>query len=531
MAGEGGGAPGPGSASAPAEWTPRFNPWLIAVSVMLATFMEVLDGAVANVSLPHIAGSLSATPEQATWVLTSYLISNAIVLPMTAWLGSRFGRKQFLMACIVLFTVASAGCGAATSLGMLVVARIIQGAGGGALQPIAQAVLMESFPPARRGAAMAAFAMGVIVAPILGPTLGGWITDSYSWRWVFYINLPVGVLAILMVQAFIEDPPYIRAARHTRVDYVGFLLMVAFLGTLQLMLDKGQEVDWFAAAWVRWCAAVSAVAFVAFVVRELSTDAPIVNLRVFANRNFAIGTALITVLGIVIYSTTAMLPLFLQTLLGYPALQSGLTVSPRGLGALTVSIIVGRLIGRIDSRFLIGAGFSLSAVAAFLYSRMNLDVAQRDIVWTSILSGCSGPLMFVPLTTTAMGMLGREQMGQGTGIFNLMRNIGASIGIAAVTTLLTRGTQAHQARLVAHLTPYDPAYQRWLEGARTHLTPRVGAASEATALGLLYRLLVKQATLLSFLDTFRLLSVLTVSCVPLVLLFRRVRSRPTPAAH
>ncbi len=239
------------------EWVPRFNPWLIAISVMLATFMEVLDTAVANVSLPHIAGSLSATPEEATWVLTSYLVSNAIVLPMTAWLGSRFGRKRFLVACIVVFTVASALCGAATSLGMLVVARILQGAGGGALQPIAQAVLMESFPPARRGTAMAAFAMGVIVAPILGPTLGGWITDNYSWRWVFYINLPVGAVAILMVQAFIEDPPYIRAARQRRVDYLGFGFMVVFLGTLQLVLDKGQEVDWFAAPWVRWCALIS----------------------------------------------------------------------------------------------------------------------------------------------------------------------------------------------------------------------------------------------------------------------------------
>ena len=534
MAGEGGDVPAPaprGGAEA-GEWVPRFNPWLIAVSVMLATFMEVLDTAVANVSLPHIAGSLSATPEQATWVLTSYLISNAIVLPMTAWLGSRFGRKRFLIACIVLFTVASAACGAATSLGMLVVARILQGAGGGALQPIAQAVLMESFPPARRGAAMAAFAMGVIVAPILGPTLGGWITDNYSWRWIFYINLPVGVVAILMTHTFIEDPPYIRAARQRRIDYLGFLLMVAFLGTLQLMLDKGQEVDWFAAAWVRWCAGISVAAFVAFVVRELTTDAPIVNLRVLANRNFAIGTALITVLGVVIYGTTAMLPLFLQTLLGYPALQSGLAVSPRGLGALTASVIVGRLIGRVDSRLLIATGFGLSGMSAWLYSRMSLDIAQRDVVWTSILNGFSGPLIFVPLTTTAMGTLGRAQMGQGTGIFNLMRNIGASVGIAAVTTMLTRGAQAHQARLVARLTPYDPAYQQWLDEARSQLAPQVGGpAAESAAVALLYRMLVKQATLLSFLDGFRLLSVLALGCLPLLLLFRRVRARPTPVVH
>jgi DHA2 family multidrug resistance protein len=529
-AGDGSAVEASPSAAAHAEWVPRFNPWLITFSVMLATFMEVLDTAVANVSLPHIAGSLSATPEEATWVLTSYLVSNAIVLPMTAWLGARFGRKRFLLTCIGVFTLASALCGAATSLGMLVVARILQGAGGGALQPIAQAVMMESFSPARRGTAMAAFSMGVIVAPILGPTLGGWITDNYSWRWVFYINLPVGVLAILMVQAFIEDPPYIREARQRRIDYLGFGFMVVFLGLLQLVLDKGQEVDWFAAPWVRWCSLLSAVGFVAFVVRELTTDAPIVNLRVLANRNFAIGTTLITALGIVIYGTTALLPLFLQTLMGYPALQSGLAVSPRGLGAMAASIMVGRLIGRVDSRVLIAAGFGVTAASALAYSRMNLDIAQRNVVWTSLMNGFAGPLMFVPLTTTAMGTLTRQQMGQGTGIFNLMRNIGASVGIATVTTLLTRGAQAHQARLVAHLTPYDPVYQRWLEDARARLAPQVGAAAaDEAALGLLYRTLVRQATLLSFLDTFRLLSFLAMLCVPLVLLFRRVRTRPTPA--
>src|SRR5262245_11325687 len=535
MVAEEGGRPGPNpppGGAGPIDWVPRFNPWLIAISVMLATFMEVLDTAVANVSLPHIAGSLSATPEEATWVLTSYLISNAIVLPMTAWLGSRFGRKRFLMTCIVVFTVASALCGAATSLGMLVVARIIQGAGGGALQPIAQAVLMESFPAPRRGTGRAAFGRGVIVPPILGPPLGGWIRDNSSWRWVFYINLPVGAVAILMAQTFIEDPPYLRVNRNRRVDYLGFGLMVVFLGSLQLMLDRGQEVDWFAAPWVRWCALVAAAGFVGFVVRELTAEHPIVNLWVLANRNFAIGTALITVLGVVLYGTTAMLPLFLQTLLGYPALQSGLAVSPRGLGALTCSIIVGRLIGRADSRFLIRIGFTLAGSSALLYSHMNLDIAQRDVVWTSLLNGFAGPLIFVPLTTTAMGTLTREQMGQGTGIFNLMRNIGAGIGIAAVTTLLTRGTQAHQARLVTHLTPYDPAYQRWLEDTQAHLAPQVGATSAApAALGLLYRMLVRQATLLSFLDTFRLLALLSLACLPLVFLFRRIRSRPTPTAE
>ncbi len=524
-------APFPPPAPAP-EWRPRSNPWLIAVSVMLATFMEVLDTSVANVSLPHIAGTLSATPEEATWVLTSYLVSNAIILPASAWFSSLFGRKRFLMTCILLFTLASAASGAATTLGMLIVARVLQGLGGGALQPIAQAVLMESFPPARRGAAMGAFAMGVIVAPILGPTLGGWITENYSWRWIFYVNLPVGVLALAMVQSFIEDPPYIRRAGPRRIDYLGFGLMAIALASLQLVLDKGQEDDWFAATWIRWATAVAAAAFLAFLVRELRVDHPIVDLRVLRNRNFAVGTALVAVLGIALYGTTAMLPLFLQTLLGYPALQSGLAVSPRGFGALVASTIAGRLVGRIDSRFLMVAGFGLLALSGLTFSRMNLEIAMSNVVWTNVLNGFATPLIFVPLTTTAMGTLRNEQMGSATGIFNLMRNTGGSIGIAAMTTLLARGVQAHQARLVAHLSPYDPAYQSWLEAARAALGTRMASGEvDAAALALLGRLLGRQASLLAFLDNFRAVVLLTLCAAPLVLLFRRVRTRAAPAVH
>jgi DHA2 family multidrug resistance protein len=415
---------------------------------------------------------------------------------------------------------------------MLIVARILQGAGGGALQPIAQAVLMESFPPARRGAAMAAFAMGVIVAPILGPTLGGWITDSYSWRWVFYINLPVGAVAVFMAQTFIEDPPYIARARGGRIDYLGFAFMALFLGTLQVILDKGQEDDWFAASWIRWAAAIAAMAFVAFVVRELSTDEPIVDLRILTNRNFGLGTLLITILGVVLYGTTAMLPLFLQTLLGYPALQSGLAVSPRGFGALTAGLIAGRLVGRIDSRLLMGTGFALLGASGLVFSHMNLDVAKSNVVWTSVLNGFATPLIFVPLTTTTMGTIRNEQMGNATGIFNLMRNTGASIGIAAMTTLLARGAQAHQAVLVTHLTPYDPAYRRWLEAAQAGLADRLGEpAAEIAARGLLYQTLVRQATLLSFLDNFQRIALLAACCLPVVFLFRRVRRGPAVAVH
>ncbi|HEY6043984.1 MAG TPA: DHA2 family efflux MFS transporter permease subunit, partial [Nitrosospira sp.] len=343
------------------EWAPSFSPWLIAASVMLATFMEVLDTSVANVALPHIAGNLSASSEESTWVLTSYLVSNAIMLPATNWLARYFGRKRFLIFCIVIFTVSSALCGAAASLGMLIIARVLQGAGGGALQPIAQSVLLESFPPEKRGSAMAIYGMGIVVAPIIGPTLGGWITDNYSWRWIFYINVPVGILATLMARTFIEDPPYIKNQRPGRIDYVGFGMMAVALGMLQLVLDKGQEEDWFSSSLITWAAAVSIITFIAFIIWEMRSQEPIVNLRILGNRNFAVGTALMTVLGVVLYGTIALLPLFLQTLMGYPALQSGLAVSPRGIGSVASMIIVGRLVGKVNGRYLLLFGFGVLA--------------------------------------------------------------------------------------------------------------------------------------------------------------------------
>ncbi|PYM26583.1 MAG: EmrB/QacA family drug resistance transporter [Candidatus Rokuibacteriota bacterium] len=499
---------------------------------MLGTFMEVLDTSVANVALPHIAGSLSATPEEATWVLTSYLVSNAIILPTTAWLSSVFGRKRFLLACIVIFTASSAICGAATSLGMLIVARVLQGMGGGALQPIAQAILLESFPPARRGVAMATFSMGIIVAPILGPTLGGWITDEYSWRWVFYINLPIGLLALLLVLSFIEDPPYLERSRFRRMDYLGFAFMSLWLGALQIMLDKGQEEDWFSSSRIRVLAVVSVIAMVCFVVRELVTDEPIVNFSVLRERNFAVGTLLITMLGVVLYGTTAMLPLFLQTLLGYSALDSGLAVSPRGLGALFSAFMVGRLIGIVDSRLLLAVGFGALAFSGWMYSHLTLDIAMGSVVIASIINGAATGLIFVPLSTTALGLVPRERMGNATGIYNLMRNIGAGVGISLMTTFLARSAQAHQATLAAHVTPYDPATQQWLQSARDALSAHGNPfTAPAQALGLLYAAVVRQAALLAFLDNFRLITLAALVCLPLLLLFRRTRARPAAGAH
>jgi MFS transporter, DHA2 family, multidrug resistance protein len=515
-----------------ASWRPASNPWVIALSVMLATFMEVLDTSVANVALPHIAGGLAAGTEESLWVLTSYLVSNAIVLPAAGWLASRFGRKRLLLTCVGIFTLASVWAGAATSLGAMVVARVLQGAGGGALQPLAQAVLLESFPPARRGAAMAVYGMGVVVAPIVGPTLGGWITDNYTWRWIFYINLPVGVLAALLISTFVEDPPYLKRQGRGPIDYLGFGLMALWLGTLQVVLDKGQQADWFATAWIRWTSALSLLAFAAFLARELSARDPIVDLRILRDRNFSVGLGLIAVMGAVLYSSIALLPLFLQTVMNYPPLQSGLALSPRGLGALASMVIVGRLVSRLDTRYMIAFGFGLLAVATFLLGHLSLDVATRNITLPNVIAGFAMGFIFVPLTTTALGTLRNEVIGGATGLFNLMRNIGGSIGIALATTLLARTSQREHALLIGHLSPDNPIYQDYARSLASALTPEAGASAGDLANAILYQLVLRQVSLLAYVLNFRLISVVCLCCVPLVFLFHRVRARRDAiAAH
>ncbi len=505
----------PPTASPTAEttvWQPSVNPWLVAASVMLATILEVLDTSVANVAVPNIAGNLSASTDEATWVLTSYLVSNAIVLPMTGWLCSFFGRKRFLIACIVFFTLASAACGAATTLGFLIFARIAQGAAGGALQPLSQSILMESFPPAKRGMAMAVFGLGVVVAPIIGPVLGGWITDNYSWRWIFFINVPLGALAIFMSQAFIEDPPYLRDAREKlggAIDYIGFGALTIGLATLQVILDRGQEDDWFNASWVCWASLVSLVSLVFLIVWELRVERPLVDVRVFRNRNFAVGTLLITVVGVVLYSTTALLPLFLQGLMGYPALNSGMAISPRGMGAICSLLVVGVLVSRIDARLLIGLGFLILAYSCGGFGNITLEIATRNVMWPNVLSGIGMGFIFVPLTTTGMGALPNEQMGNAAGVFNLMRNIGGSIGIAMATTLVARGAQTHQALMIGQLSPYRPEFQQYLQSAAAMLGRNSDpVTAQRQAYGMLYGMMQQQAALFAYVDTFRWLALL-----------------------
>jgi MFS transporter, DHA2 family, multidrug resistance protein len=519
------------AAPLPNEWKPSVNPWLIAVSIMLATFMEVLDTSVANVSLPYIAGNLSASTDEATWVLTSYLVSNAIILPATNWLGQLFGRKRFLISCIILFTLASALCGLAGSLGFLIIARVLQGAAGGALQPISQGVLMESFPPQKRGIAMAVFTMGIVVAPILGPTIGGWLTYNYSWRWVFYINLPIGILAAVLTKAFLEDPPYLKRASASNIDYIGLGLLSVWLASLQIMLDKGQELDWFSSKMIVWCAVISSAAFIAFIARELTTAFPIVDLRILKNRNFSVGVVLILLVGALLYATTAILPLFMQNLLNYTSLAAGLAMTPRGIGAFTATIVVGRLVGHISNRVLIIASSLLMAYACYALGNINLQVAQGNLFWPIIISGVTAASIFVPLTTSAMGTLSREQMGNAAGIFNLMRNVGGSIGIAMITTLVTRNAQTSQAALAWHMSKFNFNFQHQLAHIQTALASTTGnwdAIKKAPAV--LYEILQQQSSLLSYVYGFRFCVLVCLVCAALAFLFKKVGKPTGPIA-
>lgn len=501
-------------------WKPAHNPWLIAFAVMLATFMEVLDTSVATVALPHIAGNLSATTDESTWVLTSYLISNAIVLPSSGWLSSVLGRREYQLLSVALFTLASMACGAAPSLVLLIVARVIQGAAGGGLQPVSQAVLLESFPVHKRGQAMAVYGMGIIVSPLIGPLIGGWITDNFSWRWIFYVNVPVGILALVMIHTFVQDPPYLKRQKRASMDYWGLGFLAVALTTIQVVLDKGQEADWFGAEWVRWFVPIAAVALVLFVVHELRTEKPLVNLRILKDRNLATGTFLIGLLGVIIYGTTALLPLFLQDLIGYSAYNSGLAVAPRGIGAMVSMIIAARLINKIDERVLIIFGVIVRGISLLMLGHLDLQMGMGSVVWPNIINGFANGFLFVPLTTLTMKTLPRELMGAGTGIYNLLRNMGASFGISMVTTLLVRGEQSHQNTLAEHLTGTNPIYMERLHALARYLTVQSGAAGMPEALGEIYRSMQQQAMLSSYIGDFRLLGYLSFMCIPFVLLFR-----------
>jgi len=511
---------------------PAVNPWLVAVAVMSSAVMEVLDTSVVNVSLPHIAGSLASTVNQATWVLTSYLVANAIILPITGWLSNHIGRKRLLLTVVSGFTISSLLCGLAPNLPFLILCRILQGTTGGGLQPLSQAVLLEEFPPERRGTAMAVWGMGIVVMPILGPIVGGWITDNYSWRWVFFINLPIGILSLALIQLFVFDPSYIRR-RSQSIDFWGLGLLAVWVAALQIMLDKGQEDDWFGSHFIVALAVIAAVGLVAFILRELWTREPIVHLRLLAHRTYATGVGLIAVLGLVLYGGLVVLPLFLQILLGYDASTAGLLTSPRGLGTLIFMPVAGYLLGRrFDSRKMMTVGMIVSGVSLLGFARMTLDVPNSFVVWVGIIQGCGMGLLFVPLTTTTMDPIALPEMGYATSIYSLTRNLGGSIGIAFATTMLARRAQFHQNVLVAHLTPSSPAYQHLLQQAQA-LLARHGVNPANTgpiSLALLYRLLLQQASYASYMDVFWIFGWVFIVATPLLWLMKKPRTGGKRAA-
>jgi DHA2 family multidrug resistance protein len=514
--------------------TRQINPWLIAVSVMFATFMEVLDTTVVNVSLPHIAGSLSVSIDEATWALTSYLVANAIILPMTGWLAGMFGRKRLLMLSVVGFTASSFLCGLAPTLGTLILFRIMQGATGGALQPLSQAVLLEAFPPQDRGKAMGFWGLGIVVAPILGPVLGGWLTDNYSWRWVFYINIPVGIASIVMTKLYIFDPSYLKIESR-KVDYWGIGMLAVGIGALQIVLDKGQEDDWFSSRLIVTLSVVAVVTLVALVVHELTAEQPIVDLRVFKERSYAVGVFLMTVVGFVLYGSMVLLPVMLQTLLGYPPLQAGIAMAPRGIGSFFMMPLTGWMTGRFDPRKLLTVGLVTGGFTLLWLSRLNLQAGYWDIFWPQLFQGVGMSMLFVPLTTIAMDRIPREKMGYATSLFNLMRNIGGSVGIAITGTLLARHSQSTTVMLGSNVTAYDPASQSMLAGMRSAFMAAGADAVTATnrAYAAMAGLVARQATMVSFVGIFQLLGVLFLALVPLVLLMKRPRGRidPSAAAH
>jgi DHA2 family multidrug resistance protein len=507
----------------PGFWKPSHPPWLVAFSVLLATFMQVLDTSVANVSLPHIAGGLSASIHEVSWVLTSYIVASAIVLAASSWLSSFIGRKRYMAISVAVFTVSSMLCGMAHSLPQLVLARILQGIGGGGLQPMAQAILLESFPQEKRGQAMAAYGMGIIVAPIIGPILGGWITDNYSWRWIFYINVPIGIFGLFMQEMFLEDPPYLKRSTAATVDYFGLALMAIGLGAFQLVIDKGQDVEWFADAWIRFGTFIFTLALPVFAWWELRRKHPFMNLRLLKSRNLVVGTALMAVQGAVMMGSTSMMPIFMQQLLGYPALQSGMAMMPRGIGSLLSMLIISRLISKFGNRLMILCGFLGLGVTLLIFSGLNLDIARSNIMAPLFFNGLVMGFTFVPLTTLTMANLRQSDLQQASGIFSLLRNIGASVGISLMFTMQARMVQVHQTAMVAHISPYGEQFQAW-SAQIGHLI-----SNPMAVYGLAYKAVVVQATMLSFLDCFRWLAYTAILAMPLIAFFKGSRHIKTQA--
>jgi DHA2 family multidrug resistance protein len=510
-----------------AGWRPSHNPWAVAITVTLATFMEVLDTSIANVALPHIAGSLAASQDESTWVLTSYLVSNAIILPISAWLANRFGRKRFYMCCVALFTVSSALCGLAPSLGFLVLFRILQGLGGGGLAPSEQAILADTFPPHMRGMAFAMYGMAVVCAPAIGPTLGGWITDNFAWNWIFYINVPVGILSLYLTNRLVEDPPYLKAEREKSqaipIDWTGLILIALAVGSLQVALDKGQELDWFSSPAIVGAFAVAAIALAVWIWWEWHHKDPIVDIKLFKRRNFATAMVFTFSLGVVLYGTTVLIPLFLQSLMGYSAVSAGEAISGGGLMMMVMMPIAGILISRVDPRYMMMCGFGMTALSLYhMSTHLTLGIDFGTAAMLRVYQTMGLAFIFIPSNTLAYVGVPRTKNNQISGMNAFIRNIGGSIGIAVISTMLTRLSQKHQTYMVVHAHPGNPAFDAMMRG----LPSQLGYAR-------VYRTIQMQASNLAYVDIVGAMSIVVVCLIPLVLLMRRGGPPPkdAPQAH
>jgi len=512
--------------------------WLVAVAVMLGATLEVLDTAIINVSLPHLQGSFSASTDEITWVLTSYLVANGIMIPLTGWISARFGRKRYFLTSVTLFVAASALCGAAESLRQIVCFRLLQGAAGAAMIPSSQAILMETFPPEEQGLAMATWGVGLMTAPMLGPTLGGWITENLDWRWNFYINVPMGILAAVMVILFVEDPDYLRAARKTaqRIDVLGIVYLAVGLGLLQVVLDRGQRADWFEAPWVCAFTAISVVSLVLLVFRELRFPEPILDLSILRIPTFNVAVTIIMVMVLIVFGTNLLNPLFLQQLMGYSAWNAGLAVVPRGFGVLLAMLAVGQLSKRgFDTRYLVGIGFSLFALSLWSMSHWTLGVSPNELLVPIFVSGFGGGLIFPTLSATTLACVERERMGYAASLYNTVRNTGAALGISIVSNLLASREQLHQAVLGQHFTAYEawkmdhPARQ--LPGAPHWDLFHGLATDQLQGFAVVYRAIQREATLMAYNDLYRMLAVLAILFVPAFLLLRRARTSASVSAH
>ena len=523
------GLPTGAAAGSPAVWVPQFNPWLIAVVVAMAAFMEVLDTSIANVALPYMAGSLGASNDQSTWVLTSYLVSNAIVLPISGWIAGAIGRKRFFMICLVIFTLSSLLCGIAPSLGTIIFFRILQGAGGGGLQPMAQAILADTFPPEKRGLAFALYGVTAIIAPTIGPTLGGWITVNYTWRWIFFINLPVGILALFLIARLVEDPPWVRRTPGARVkfDYVGISLLTLGVGALQVMLDKGQEDDWFGSHFIFTLAVLAGVGLVSFVVWEWFYKHPIVEVQLFRNLNFLASNGMMFVLGILLFSSLVMMPLFLQSLMGYTAESAGLVLSGGGLLLLFLMPVVGILSAKVQARYLVAFGWLTLSIGMYISSRqLDLQVSFLSASVLRLAQVFGLAFLFVPINLASYIGMPAEKSSSVAGLVNFMRNIGSSVGTSMVTTLIERRSQVHQVFLASDVSAGRPGLASEVTGltARLIASGMSAARAAAQANAIVFRDVIAQATTLAYIDTFMILA--GASAVMFVLSFGLKKNEP-----